>query len=565
MHEVTCNLCGSRYYKVAYKVSDPSGVAQVNQMPDDYRITEERVGGLSLRIVQCMKCGLVYVNPQESAKTLYRKYRAMEDDVYAGQEGGRRLSAGIILKRIGRYRRGGKILDIGCATGFLLDEARRQGWQAHGVELSDWAVKYAREHFNLEVSEGTVEDAHFPPGSFDAVTMIDVLEHLPDPKKTLEEIRRILRPDGIVCVSTPDIDSFISRLLGGRWWGIQQAHLYYFSKETLRSMLESAGFVVKGCAGHVRVFDRDYLSRRLGGYSRSLQRFFDALTGNSLFEGRLLKINLNDQVEVFARKKRSLFFVQEDEKGERERPRQGKNKTIAVLPAYNAVKTLAVTVRDIPRDIVDDVILVDDASGDQTVKVAEELGLKVFRHKTNKGYGANQKTCYTKALEMDADIVVMVHPDYQYDPKIIPELVRPIAEGRADAVFGSRMMKGGALEGGMPMWKHNANILLTAFENVILGTYLTEYHSGFRAYSRRYLKSVNFLANSDGFVFDTEIIVQGILQRLKIEEVPIRTRYFDEASTIRLGASLVYGMGIVWTLLKYLLHSRGIIRFKQFM
>ena len=167
-------------------------------------------------------------------------------------------------------------------------------------------------------------------------------------------------------------------------------------------------------------------------------------------------------------------------------------------------------------------------------------------------------------MEEGADIVVMVHPDYQYDPTIIPKLIEPIQKGEADAVFGSRMMKGGALEGGMPLWKHNINILLTAFENVILGTFLTEYHSGFRAYSANLLKTVNFQFNSNKFVFDTEIIIQSLMHHFKIEEIPIQARYFDEASNIKLLPSIVYGLEIVWALIKYILHTKNIYKFKQF-
>ena len=192
------------------------------------------------------------------------------------------------------------------------------------------------------------------------------------------------------------------------------------------------------------------------------------------------------------------------------------------------------------------------------------MGLEVYVHKKNKGYGANQKTCYKKALEQNADIIVMVHPDYQYDPSIIPKLIEPIQRGRADAVFGSRMMKGGALEGGMPIWKHNVNILLTALENVILGTYLTEYHSGFRAYSADLLKTINFEFNDNQFVFDTEIIVQSLVHHFRIEEVPIQTRYFEEASKIKLLPSILYGLGILWTLFKFILHVKGIYKFRQF-
>ncbi|OIO35831.1 MAG: hypothetical protein AUJ74_04925 [Candidatus Omnitrophica bacterium CG1_02_44_16] len=239
-------------------------------------------------------------------------------------------------------------------------------------------------------------------------------------------------------------------------------------------------------------------------------------------------------------------------------------KVVVVLPAYNAARTLGRTVADIPKDVVDEIILVDDHSSDDTVLAAHKLGLKVYVHEKNRGYGANQKTCYKKALELGADIAVMVHPDYQYDPRVIPELIEPILKGQADAVFGSRMMKRGALEGGMPIWKHNANILLTALENVALGTYLTEYHSGFRAYSAKYLKSVSFMLDSDGFIFDTEIIVQGLLKNMRIEEVPIRTRYFDEASMIKFWPSVCYGFGILSTLAKHCLHYYGVWRFKQF-
>ncbi|MFH1754040.1 MAG: glycosyltransferase family 2 protein [Candidatus Omnitrophota bacterium] len=167
-------------------------------------------------------------------------------------------------------------------------------------------------------------------------------------------------------------------------------------------------------------------------------------------------------------------------------------------------------------------------------------------------------------MEEGADIVIMVHPDYQYDPAILPNLIKPIQSGEADAVFGSRMMKGGALLGGMPLWKHNANILLTAFENIAMRTYLTEFHSGFRAYSADLLKTVNFEANSDKFVFDTEIIAQALMHHFKIEEIPIQTRYFDEASSIKLLPSILYGFGIIWTMIKFALHSKGIYKFKQF-
>ncbi len=232
-----------------------------------------------------------------------------------------------------------------------------------------------------------------------------------------------------------------------------------------------------------------------------------------------------------------------------------------IMPAYNAEKTLAQTYRDLPMEIVDDVIVTDDASRDGTVEVARSLGLDPIVHPRNLGYGGNQKTCYERALAIGADIVVMVHPDHQYDPRLIPEMVNPLLRGECDAVFGSRMLGGRFFEGGMPKWKFYANVLLTAVENVVLETYLTECHSGFRAYTRRYLESVNYLRNSNGFVFDAEIIIQGVFRNLKIREIPIETRYFEQASQIGFVASVRYGLGILGALAKYKLHRWGLWRF----
>ena len=239
-------------------------------------------------------------------------------------------------------------------------------------------------------------------------------------------------------------------------------------------------------------------------------------------------------------------------------------KVIVVMPAYNAEKTLIRTLDDIPREWVDEIILVDDCSRDGTVALAKKLGLRVFVHEKNKGYGGNQKTCYTEALKLGGDIMIMVHPDHQYDPTVIPHLVTPLLDGECDAVFGSRMLGGRPLEGGMPKWKYLANIFLTAVENATFYMYLTEYHSGLRAYSRRYLETISFMANSDDFVFDSEIIAQGVLHQMRIREIPIATRYFPEASQISLGRSLVYGLSILKTLIKFKLHEKGWVKFEMF-
>lgn len=240
-------------------------------------------------------------------------------------------------------------------------------------------------------------------------------------------------------------------------------------------------------------------------------------------------------------------------------------KVIVVLPAYNAEKTLEKTLKDIPSEWIDDIILVDDFSRDNTVKLARDMGLKTFVHPENLGYGANQKTCYKKALEYGADIIVMVHPDHQYDPKAVMRLIGPLAEGSVDAVFGSRMIfPKEALKGGMPYWKFAANIFLTKIENLILGLRLTEYHSGFRAYSSEVLEKIPLEENSDDFVFDTEIIVQLKVAGFEIKEIPIPTRYFPEASMISFRRSTVYGLSILAVMLKYILHRLRFIKSSQF-
>jgi glycosyltransferase involved in cell wall biosynthesis len=239
---------------------------------------------------------------------------------------------------------------------------------------------------------------------------------------------------------------------------------------------------------------------------------------------------------------------------------QRSGKIVVVMPAYNAERTLERTLADVPREWVDEIVLVDDASSDGTVALARKLGLRVLVHDRNRGYGANQKTCYREALAAGADIAVMIHPDHQYDPRVLPELVRPILEEESDAVFGSRMLGGRTLEGGMPRWKYYANVFLTACANVVFLRYFTEIHSGLRAYSRRYLSSVALEANSDDFIFDTEIIAQGIARNMRFREIPIETRYFDEASQINFRRSVRYGVSILWVLVKFKLNSWGIWR-----
>ena len=238
-------------------------------------------------------------------------------------------------------------------------------------------------------------------------------------------------------------------------------------------------------------------------------------------------------------------------------------KVIVVMPAYRAALTLERTYREIPLDLVDDIILVDDASPDNTVDVAHRLGIRhIIRHDKNKGYGGNQKTCYAKALELNADIVVMLHPDYQYTPLLLPAMISIIANGLYPVVFASRILGKGALKGGMPMYKYVANRFLTLTQNLLMNQKLSEYHTGYRAFSSEVLRNLDFTHNSDDFIFDNEMVAQIFFKGYEIGEVTCPTKYFDEASSINFRRSSIYGLGVLRTSILYRLTKWGLSRWK---
>jgi glycosyltransferase involved in cell wall biosynthesis len=236
----------------------------------------------------------------------------------------------------------------------------------------------------------------------------------------------------------------------------------------------------------------------------------------------------------------------------------GHARVAVVMPAYNAAQTLERTVADIDRDVVDDIILVDDASADHTVELAARLGLCVHRHHANRGYGGNQKTCYGLAVNRGADIIVMVHPDYQYDPRLVPAMAHMIHSGIYDVVLGSRILGKGALAGGMPLVKYVANRFLTAFQNILVGEKLSEYHTGYRAFSRKVLETLPLEENSNDFVFDNQMLCQVIAFGFRMGEVSCPTRYFAEASSINIPRSIVYGLGVMRVSIQFRLHSLGL-------
>jgi glycosyltransferase involved in cell wall biosynthesis len=243
-------------------------------------------------------------------------------------------------------------------------------------------------------------------------------------------------------------------------------------------------------------------------------------------------------------------------------PGASAKRVIVVMPAYNAAKTLERTYRDIPQAIVDKIILVDDVSRDDTVAIAAKLGLDVIIHRQNLGYGGNQKTCYDAALADGADAVIMLHPDYQYDATRIPALVQPILDGEKDLMLGSRFL-GDPLAGGMPRWKYVSNRFLTTLENLVFGLHLSEYHTGFRAYSRDLLESIPYRLNSNDFVFDQELVAQAVACKFRVGEIAVPTRYFEEASSVGFRRSVVYGLSTLKVALRFALHRLRVRRSRK--
>lgn len=239
-------------------------------------------------------------------------------------------------------------------------------------------------------------------------------------------------------------------------------------------------------------------------------------------------------------------------------------KVVVVLPAFNAERTLRKTYEELPSEVVDETILIDDASTDETVRIANDIKIKTIIHESNQGYGANQKTCYNAALESGGDIIVMLHPDYQYPPKLVVPMAYMLGSGEYDMVLGSRILGGKSLKGGMPVYKYVSNRVLTFIQNLATGAKLSEYHTGYRAYTREVLEAIPFLENSDDFIFDNEMLSQILYKGFNVGEISCPTRYFAEASSINFARSVKYGLGCVWVSIQYRLSKWGLINFRLF-
>jgi 2-polyprenyl-3-methyl-5-hydroxy-6-metoxy-1,4-benzoquinol methylase len=498
-------------------------------------------------LLACRECGTVQQPVLPRGDALHALYREMRDDAYLAEEEGRRATANRLLDLVARHRPRGRLLDVGCGHGLLLDEARRRGYDPVGLELSRDAARHARS-LGLDVRElpleafgaGTNGDA---PGRYDAIVLADVLEHLDDPVAAIEQCAALLRPGGVLCVVTPDPSSVTARLAGARWWGYLPAHTVLLPRRTLRELLAAAGLVISDDVPFVRTF----AARR---WVRGLAERLPAGERLSALADRLppvkLSLSLGDERVILAHRTPVVHA---------DHPRlehtNGRAPVHVVLPAFKATRTIPDVVAELPAAAADRALLVDDASPDATAEVALLHGLDVLRHPANRGYGAAQKSGYTRALRDGAAVIVMVHADNQYDPGLVADMAEPILAGDADVVIGSRLLVDRALAGGMPRWKWVGNRLLTGIENAVFGVRFSEYHTGYRAFSADLLRSIPFLRNSDDFVFDQEIFAQVLARRARVVEIPIPTRYFHEASTVDLVTSLRYAFKTLWVLGRY--------------
>jgi hypothetical protein len=351
-------------------------------------------------------------------------------------------------------------------------------------------------------------------------------------------------------VVTPDPSSVTARIAGRRWWGYVPAHACLLPRATLRELLGARGLVISVDVPLVRSFSArrwaSGLAERLGPVRTPVERLAGALP-----DGASLSLALHDERVIVANR---IDVQRAPQPLLRDR---GGSATVAlVLPAYEATRTIPAVAVEIPVEAADRALLVDDASHDDTSAVALAHGFDVIRHPENRGYGGSQKTGYARALLDGADVIVMVHADGQYAPGLVPEMIAPILAGEADMVIGSRLLRDRAIAGGMPRWKWLGNRLLTGIENRAFGVELSEYHTGYRAFSAELLRSIPFLRNSDDFVFDQEIFAQVLARGARVVEVPIPTRYFREASSVDLPTSIRYGVQTLGVLARFVVDRR---------
>jgi glycosyltransferase involved in cell wall biosynthesis len=500
-------------------------------------------------LYRCCECGTVQQPSLPRGNELIALYREMSDDGYLAEEEGRRQTAGRLLDLLAAHVSSGQLLDVGSGHGLLVDEARRRGYVAQGLEVSRSAVEHARRQLGLHMRQGTLEDPALDDNRYDAIVMADVIEHLEDPVGALDRCTELLAPGGALMVVTPNPSSPTARLAGDWWWGYLPSHMCLLPRATLRELVTARGLVLAEDVPLVRSFSVAYwlhgLAERGGRAGPALRALGRRLSGTSL------SLSLGDERVLIARK---ATILSPDHPLVRDRDRA--TKVHVVLPAYRAERTVARVAESLPTEAADRALLVDDASPDGTVEAALAAGFDVLVHPRNRGYGANQKTSYVRAAIDGADIVVMVHADNQYDPSLVTEMVKPIEAGEADVVIGSRLLEDKAISGGMPRWKWVGNRALTWVENLSFRRRYSEYHTGYRAFSVPFLRTIPFLRNADGFVFDQQMFAQIVAADARVVELAIPTRYFLEASSVSFWTSVEYGLQTLAVLLRFRMDPR---------
>ena len=462
----------------------------------------------------CRECATVQQPSLPGGDALHGIYREMSDQDYLVEEEGRRATARRLLEQVGGYVAHGSLLDVGCGHGVLLDEARKLGYETTGLELSSDAARHARDAFGLDVHEVPLE--RFDPGGrrFDVVMLADVIEHLEDPVSALDRCYDLLADGGVLCVVTPDPSSRTAQLAGSKWWGYIPAHMCLLPRKTLRELMAARGLVISEDGPLVRTFSAGYWFMGMAERSGPI-----GSAARADGEGARRQALAHHEPRRRARDPRPQGAPARARAKARSRTAAGRRRSTSCCRPTRRPRTIPTVAKEIPVGVADRALLVDDASPDDTTGVALQEGFEVIRHPGNRGYGANQMTCYTRAILDGADIVVMVHADNQYDPSLVAKMVRPIERGEADVVIGSRLLEDEAIAGGMPRWKWVGNRFLTWVENRAFRTSFSEFHTGYRAFSADILREIAFLRNSDGFVFDQEIFAQLVRRGARVHEI----------------------------------------------
>ena len=540
MPATTCRICGVAELTLAYEgtTASPTGeqVAPTRHHP-----------GEQPELHRCGRCGVLQARVIEhELKTAYTR---MVDEAYVAEEAARRATARKLLAAASPHLGGDRpplVLDVGCGVGLLLDEARRRGWRTQGVELSDWGVRRAR-HLGLDVFQGTLEEAGFAPNSYDAVFMIDVLEHLADPVRTLARVAQVLRPGGVLCLVTPDADSAAARVLGRRWWGMLPGHVVLFPHRRLCELLRTVGFGIRSQRPGALRFSLDYWIGTAGGYLPGMTLLWRGLRLAGL-DRLTVPVNLLDERVVVATKLES----------ERAEP----IPSGLVMPVQTEQGTFQAAGVRLLKGFAAWTLLKPQRHAGAAAAARRLTGGTVPGPTASREYGATRKACLLRAIEHDAAAVVMLQAENDYDPELVARLAEPVLSGQADLVLGSRDLSDPELARHMPTWKLVGNRALSALQNRTLGLRMREFHTGYRAVSPRFLVTVPWVRAADDLLFDQETMIQAHRLGLRIAEVVLPSRYFVRASPVGPLDSARYGLSTIGLLARDRVHRIGGVRWR---